>query len=263
MMIQMNLEDNIKELSVGFFQTIGAGITENGGIYQIDIPATYQNYFQTSKLSITFEKDLASANNVQLIIPGSNILSLIIQNCKQKGPISVKKLKTNTGNSVIRYHFFIRFIGISNMLRLEHVDVNIDNYKITNIDNVIMSDSFVPEILIDSKNITPSYATALVELKQRYAKISSDFITNSEHMFQQDYTLFVNKYDSQIRELDKSIYRKEGTLPNLEKIKKYRFETVDEIEELELEKKRLIETIQKKHKILFEYGLVACEILII
>ena len=116
---------------------------------------------------------------------------------------------------------------------------------------------------IDAKNITPSYLVALNGIKKRYSEIRTNFLSDANRQFQQDFKIFAEKYNSQIRELDNSINKKEENSDDYEKIQKFRFNTVDEIKELEKEKTQLIDTLQEKHKISLEYNLIACEIITI
>ena len=259
----MILHDEIKELVLSFFQKIDSKIIENDGVYEIHIPKKYQNSFQAAQILFSFDEKTASERNVQLIIPGSNILSLVITNCKQRGPISLKKSKTNTGDVIIRYHFFVDFSGISHISKLDHVDVNLNTLQHTAISDTLEDATFLLDDKIDAKNITPSYLVALNGIKKRYSEIRTNFLSDANRQFQQDFKIFAEKYNSQIRELDNSINKKEENSDDYEKIQKFRFNTVDEIKELEKEKTQLIDTLQEKHKISLEYNLIACEIITI
>ena len=259
----MILQNEIKELVLSFFQKIGSKIIENDGVYEIHIPKKYQNSFQATQILFSFDEKTASERNVQLIIPGSNILSLVITNCKQRGSISLKKSKTNTGDVIIRYHFFVDFSGISNVSKLDYVDVNLNTLQHTAISGPFENTTFLLEDKINIKNITPSYLAALNGIKKKYSETRTNFLSDANKQFQQDFKIFAEKYDSQIRELDNSINKKEESSDDFEKIQKFRFNTIDEIKELEKEKTQLIETFQKKHKISLEYNLVACELITI
>ena len=257
----MNLQDEIKTMTLGFFQNIGSEIIEDKGAYKVSIPDKYKIYFQDANLLFTFDEKIASEKGLHLIIPGSNILSLIITNCKQKGPITIKKSKTSIGNMIIRYHFFINFSGIFNLSKLEYVDVDLNTSKLANVYDVLERVIFSLEERVDPKRVTSSYIIALDEIQRRCVEITTNFLQDANKEFQHDFELFVDKYDSQIRELDDSINKKTVNFDDPEKIKEFRFDIVDKIHVLEKEKKLLIVTLQEKHKILLEYGLVACEII--
>ena len=259
----MTLQDEIKELVLSFFQKIGSEIIENDGVYKINIPKKYQNSFQAAQILFSFDEKTESARNVQLIIPGNNILSLVITNCKQRGPISLKKSKTNTGDVIIRYHFFVDFSGISHISKLDYVDVNLNTLQHTVISDTLEDVDFLLDDKVDAKDITPSYLVALNGIKKQYSEMRTNFLSDANKQFQHDFKIFVEKYDSQIRELDNSINKKEENSDDYEKIQKFRFSTIDEIKELEKEKTQLIKTLQEKHKISLEYNLIGCEIITI
>ena len=101
----MEIQNEIKELTLSFFKTIHSEIIEENDIYKIIIPEKYRNYFCESKISITFNEKIAEQQNCELIVPGSKTLFQIITNCNNKGPITIKQSKIGNGNPVIRYHF--------------------------------------------------------------------------------------------------------------------------------------------------------------
>ena len=164
---------------------------------------------------------------------------------------------------IIRYHFFVDFSGISHISKLDYMDVNLNTLQHTEISDTLDDATFLLDAKIGAKNITPSYLVALNGIKKRYSEMRTNFLNDANKQFQQDFKIFVEKYDSQIRELDNSINKKEENSDDYEKIQKFRFNTVDEIKELEKEKTQLIDTLQEKHKISLEYNLIACEIITI
>ncbi len=257
----MTIQVEIKEFVMEFFEKIDSDIAENNGIYEIQLPEKYHGYFGSSRLLITFDKNIALQHECDLMIPGSGILSKIIINCKQRGPIRSKTARINDGKTIIRYHFFINFSGISSISKLDYVDIDLDTYKPILITNDLKNDIHTSIEKINPKNITPSYIVALEEIKKSCAELRSNFLHDANEKFLYDFTLFVKKYDSDMRDLDKSINRREETTNNPEKTQKFRFNTVEKIIELEKEKTDLIETLQEKHKVLLEYNLVACEII--
>ncbi len=257
----MTIQDEIKEFVMAFFEKINSNIIENNDVYKIELPEKYHGFFGSVDLLITFDKNIALQHGYHLIIPGSEILSKIITNCKQKGPIRSKTSGTNNGRILIRYHFFINFSGISNTSKLGYVDIDLETCKPVSITNNPKNDIYTSIGKINTGNITPSYIVALEEIKKLYAKSRSDFLYAANNKFLHDFTLFVEKYDSDMRDLDNSINKKERISDNPEKIHEFRFNTVEKITELEKEKIHLIETLQEKHKVLLEYNLVACEII--
>ena len=257
----MDILNQIKDLTLSFFKTIDAEINENNQVYSIIIPEKYFNYFQKSNMQITFDAKTAEENNCELIIPGSKTLFQIITNCNNKGPIAIKSTPGGT-NIAIKYHFYVNFSGKTQYSQMFSIVVDLEKMCIielpANLESVIPPSNFrlMPE------KITPSFELALDELKQNVSQLKSSFINQANISFEDDFKLFISRYDDEIRELDESITKKESISSDTEKIKQFRFNTIDKIKKIEKEKELLIETLQNKHKINLDYNLVSSEILL-
>ena len=258
----MSLQNDIKEIVLSFFKMVDSDMSCNDGIYHIHVPKRYSNHFRSQSLSITFEKDIASRHNCELVIAGSRILSTVIKICTSKAPISLRKTQATNNKTVLRYHFFVNFSAIHDMSSITHVDIDLDTCKPVYDMNVPVS-SEVCDISINTKNITQSYNAATDELTEKYNSAKTKFVNAANAKFQNEFDLFVGKYDSQIRDMDETINRKEHESDDPEKIAKFRFDGVKKIRELDYEKIRLIDTLQKKHQINLVHNLIACEIIVI
>ena len=257
----MDVSNQIQELTLSFFKTIDAEIINNNGLYNITIPNKYQNYFQKSKIRVTFDEKIAEKYNCELIIPGSKTLFQIITNCNNKGSISVKSSSGGV-TPAIQYHFYVNFSGVKQYSQLFSITVDLQNMAIIEYPSNLESINLPLDFKLDSKKITPSFEIALNELKQNSSELKSTFINNANIDFKTDLKLFISRYDDEIRELDNSITKKESTSNDFEKIKQYRFDTIDKIEKIEKEKNNLVTILQNKHQVNFDYNLIACEIIL-
>lgn len=252
----MNLSVEIKSLVLSFFKVVNSDVIENHNTYEISIPQEYHRYFKSSKIIITFDKDTADSTGAHLIIPGSNILYTILTICKQKGPIRCGKAKISGDSTMIRYHFYVNFSGTHDVSKLDHVDVSLNDHNSTD----TPSNELLFDGKINPKDITSSYLMALEQIKKSYEKTRAKFLDDANKEFNRDFMLFVNKYDTHMRELDHSINAKEQASDDIYKTREFRFKTVEKIKEIDREKSGIIRTIQEKHQVLIEYNLVACEI---
>lgn len=258
----MNLQNEIKELVISFFKIINAEIFNDNEVYTITIPERYSNYFQKSKIIITFDEKLAEENNCELIIPGSKILFQIINNCNNKGPIRVKKLSAGKMNQSIRYHFFINFSGIKQFSKLFSVIVDLQDMKVIESSIPFETVDSSTEFHLVSEKITPSFDIALKHLEKISSETKKLFIDEANELFESDLRTFISRYNDEIRELDESINKKEESSNDFDKIREYRFSTLGKINELEKEKNSLIESLQEKHKIDLNYELIGCELIL-
>ena len=257
----MNVQNEIEQLTISFFKTINSKITEDNGVYQITIPENYQIYFQKSQLLITFDEQIASEQDCELIIPGNKILYQIITNCTKKGPITLKQSKMTNGNLVIRYHFFVDFSGTHQSSQLFNIDVDLQTLELTEVTEQLEDGNFSLNEELTPETITKSYNTALEELKRKSDYMKTCFMDKVNSSFQNDLKLFSTRQDSEISELDDAINKKEETSDNFNEIQKFRFDTVEKIEKLEKEKSNLIDTLQEKHTVNLNYNLIACELI--
>ena len=254
----MNLQDEIRNLTMSFFETIGSDIVLNNKIYNIAVIKKYQNYFRKKEIAITFDRDVASDNDCELVIPGSRVLSVIIAICSNKGPISTKRSQINSnGKIIVRYHFFVNFSGITNVSQIMYVDVNLDTCKLEDDLGILKNHVFSLHENMNAENVTASYLLAENAIKIKSDSLMTEFLSDANKEFQEDLELFMTKYDSQIRELDNKINQRGESIHS----QNFRFDTIEKIKELESEKMRLNEAMQKKHKISLEYNLVACELI--
>jgi|APSaa5957512535_1039671.scaffolds.fasta_scaffold52603_2 hypothetical protein len=257
----MDIIKQIKDLTLSFFKTIDAEINENNGLYSIGIPQKYYNYFQKSDIQITFDEKIAEENNCELIIPGSKTLFQIITNCNNKGPISIKQSTTGGMTPAILYHFYINFSGVKHYSKLTSVVVNLQNMDVIDLPTTFKEIDLPSNFKLISEKITPTFNVALKEVKQKTYELQSAFVNDANIAFENDFKSFISRYDDEIHELDESINQKEITSKDSEKVKTYRFDTLEKIQNLEKQKKIVLKSLEEKHGIDLNFELIACEIL--
>lgn len=256
----MNLQNDIREITLGFFDAVNADVSDAGGVYRIKIPEAYRSTFRAQDLSITFDRDISSKHNCDLVAPGSQILSAIIEICSNKGPVVVKGSATDGTRHTIRYHFFISLSGKSSVFMTDQVDVDLEpNPDPAAFDH--FNDNTHPLGRIEPRQVTITYTAALKILKERYAGTVCGFMNDANKRFEEDVKQLTDKHDSHARELDGAIRRRDAGSADPDRAAEFRFRTVDMIKELENEKRHLIKMTQKRHRVVISYRLVACEIL--
>lgn len=251
----MNLQKDIHDFVLEFFNVIGSDIICNNGEYEIDIPDRYANFFESKNLRITFDEKIALEQRCELMIPGNSLLLKIIDVCSNKGPVTLKKFIMKNDVVTIRYYFAINFSGKLDVLMTDHVDVdlNVNIPESVNIKEFHLS-------WIDSKQITETYLTALEDLQKRYTDKKNVFLDDVTKKYKSDLDLLVGKYDSRIRELDDAINLKATKLDSAHDSQEFRFQMIDEIKDLEKTKQSMIKVIQKKHHVTLAYNLIACQV---
>jgi len=258
----LNIQQEIKELTLSYFKTIRSEIIEENGLYRISIPEKYQNYFRRSEILLTFDEKIALEQNCELMNPGNKTLFQIITNCTKQGPIALRQTKTHEENIAIRYHFFVNLSGIHNTSKLFSVDINLKTLQVVNITDELEPGDFSMKDKIISENITKSYDVALEELKKQSEDMRYIFMDKSNLSFKNDFDLFCSRYDTEMQELDDAINEKEQNSDNSGNIQQFRSATLKKIEKLEKEKTTLIENVQNKHTVNINFTLVSSEIIL-
>lgn len=257
----MSMQEDIRNLVLGFFDAIDADIAStDDDTHVIRVPKPYRHVFGSQELRVAFDRDASPKHDYELVAPGNRILSQVIEICANKGPVKVKRSDNSDDNAIIRYHFFIHFSGQSDMLLTDHVDVELA--PSSDADTSSRGGDAQSLDWMDSGEVTRTYSTALKELQRRHDVASLAFLRDANIGFVDDVRLFTAKYDLRVRELDDTIKHKDRGSSGSDKAREFRFQVVDKIDALEEEKRILIDTIQKKHRVLLSYGLVACEVIL-
>ena len=258
----MSTRNDIQDLVMGFFRTIGSDISDVGGVHAIGIPEEYHNVFGTDRLKIAFDESVSSKHDCELVTLGSRILLQIIEICIPKGPIALKTMSTDTyKKAIIRYHFFTHFSGRRDDFMLEHVDVALDFILPSSMD---VDNTHNPSSIrwLPPKEITRTYTVATNQLEQFYNDKTELFLNRANQEFEKELKTVLSQHDSRIRELDDSIHQKDINSDSYEKSREFRFKTIEKIEEIAKQRENIADTLQEKHKILFNYELIACEIIL-
>lgn len=247
----------IRDLVLGFFEAIGADVSENDGAYCVRIPDGYRAAFGAGSLEISFDTGHSqSGSGHELMAPGSKTLSTIVEICARKGPVASGR--PAAGRPVIRYHFFVAFSGRSSTSVLDYVDVK---FGAGGAGKGLEGGTRRPAGWPDTGEVTSTYTEAIRILKERHAGAAESFLKGAARALDEDVGASAAKYDRRMRELDEEIHEREGGTMSPERIRDLRFQLAGRVEELDAEKTRLFESLQQKHRVALAYRLVGCEVL--
>lgn len=250
--------DDIRDLVLGFFKAVGSSISDENGAYRITVPERYGEYFGSTEMLVAFDAEASARHGCELVLAGNRILSLVIANCSKKGPIALRQARIGTGRTVIRYHFFVSYTGMSRLSKIMHVDIDWKTLKPSPIEGSLKATDFELESM-DSSRFTPAYVAALDELKTKCSGMKEVFLETEQAMFDDDYEIFAGKYGRRIRELDAAAGRYDvagdprGRGP--------KFKIIRQIEDLEKEQDAVSGVLQEKHKVVLSHELVGCEVI--
>jgi len=160
-----------KELALNYLKKIGAEIDESHGLYNVIIPTNYEKIFGGIKKRITFEHDVADTHSCELVVPGSNFLSIILSEIRKQAPVIGGHLKKRAASPkefldkilthnctldfvnfseeakiAIRFYFNINVKSIKSISMLRWVDVDLESLQILDFPSDLEFDAILGKI---------------------------------------------------------------------------------------------------------------------
>jgi len=265
----MKMNNNIasrytETLVLEYLKKINADISENKEIYDVKIPNTIENLFDSSTIKFTFDPEIARENFCELISPGSNILFKIINHNLKNGPVIFSKPKNfipdNPNNVVgIRFHFYILLDGLQNDSYIKYVDVDYDSYAIIDQNpELTYSDDVFFEL--ESDKIDFAYIAAIDYLKKIMKDTTDNFVSTVVETKKNE-LLYINKeYQQRLDEIDQTIRHQQINAKNTSNIDEKWDSATAQIEEIRQEQKNIINSFEKKYQSTIDYALFAAQI---
>ncbi len=250
------IEDQINSLVLGYFSKINANVIEKNGLFDVEIPKEYSKMFGTTKLKITFDTKLSGFDDYVLISPGSDILLSILRLALDFGPVtSVRLNSTKHGSRIIRFYFYVLFESVQSKTKLVHVDVNVNDKKITVIDDSeINFDESNLNIKIQPEIIDDCYVESITYLEQSLFK--SDIINFKNHILhlkQEELDNIILEYEKRRKEIQDQfiILRSKGKSGiALESL-------IDKNQIIRNEEIHIRENLDKKYAVVIDFALIA------
>ena len=250
------IETQVKDLVLDFFNKIDAQIIENNGLFEIKIPQNYFELFRTNSLKIIFNPLLSNFTDFELISPGSNILLKILNKCIDFGPVTIARLNPNPQNiKFIRFYFYAIFESIKTKTKIIHIDVDMNTKKIISIDDSdITFDRNISNFNIDSETIDDCYVESITHIEQNLMKSDiidfKNMIFNLKDVELQNIVLEYKKRKKEIQDKHTDLRSKGSTGDLLNKL-------MDKNELIEYEEINLKNNLDKKYSIVIDFALIS------
>jgi len=87
-----------KELTLNYLKEINAEVKEQDGIYYVTLPLSVAKLFGGESKRITFSPDVAATHSYELVVPGSNFLSVVLREAQKQAPVIVGTIPKNEEN---------------------------------------------------------------------------------------------------------------------------------------------------------------------
>lgn len=221
-----------KDLTLGYLQKIGAGISESDGLYTIEIPHKFEQIFGGLEKRITFDFEIAGTHSCEYVILGSNFLAIILNQIKKQAPVvggHLKKhgefpvdlldnIKVHNGtiklvNSlddvkiVLRFYFNINLKSVKNTTMLEWVDIDFETLEQVEFPKKLDLDYSTDKINFDKNNNTVDdcYDKAITILQKNLAPMVDKHSQSTKNDQSQDLDALEVSHKKRLNEINQAI----------------------------------------------------------
>ena len=259
--IEDNIEsyhEPIKSLVLTYFYLINSQVTENNGLFDINLSNEHEKFFREKKLKITFNEK-KEETNYELVSPGSAILSSILKQCFSFGPLVTAKLNSNEYNlPIIQFYFFVIFESVKSETQLYSVSVEYNTQNIVDIDNSkIDSNSNVSINDITPDSADDCYISAIDNAKKHFQQEIQDFKKEIQSLKENE----LQNINSEFKKRQNEIEQKSQILRSKSVYDSKFHNLLDENDAIKREKDIVLKTLEKKYHISIDFALISCRIL--
>ena len=222
-----------RELSLDFLRKIDAKVEESDRLYYVEIPKDLEQAFGGMSKRITFDHDVADTHSCELVVPGSNFLTIVLNEVKKQAPVvggNLKKLVRDPVDllesirkhnckvdmldsqeevkTAVRFHFNISIKSIKRVAMLRWVDVDLKTLSVLEFPSEIQTDHTAGNIKYqkDDRQIDISYSKAteflnseMQPLAQKYADLTADNLARDINSIKQSYERHVADINSDLK----------------------------------------------------------------
>lgn len=153
-MDEKTLLEYSKELTLNYLKGINAEVKEQDDIYYVTLPLNIARLFGGETMRITFNPEVAATHSYELVVPGSNFLSVVLREAQKQAPVISGIIPKNEGNMqntlekidsnnckvsldehiegtklAIRFYFHVNLKSIKNSSSIRWTDVEIESLK--------------------------------------------------------------------------------------------------------------------------------------
>ncbi len=250
------VDNQVKELVLGYFHKIHAEISEKNGLYDVIIPNNYLKLFKSSKIKFIFDNQIAKPDDYELMSPGSNTLFTILNECIKLGPILSVKLDSteSTIHPKLRFYFYLIFESLKSKSEIIHIDVDIDSKKITPIDDSKINFKDHPNIKdLSNDDLFDCYIIASDQVEKNMKNKIKDFTSDMLKLKNEESDQIESKYTKLRKKLEEEsieLQSKSDSGIAFQKI-------VDLHQILKQEETQIRKILDKKYEIRIDFALIS------
>ncbi|MCY4490222.1 MAG: hypothetical protein OXC46_02020 [Thaumarchaeota archaeon] len=196
-----------REISLDFLKKIGAKVQESDRLYYVEIPKHFEQAFGGISKRITFDHDVADTHSCELVVPGSNFLSVVLGEIKKQAPVVKGVLERRVSNprdvlksiqvhnckaelldyqekvrTAVRFHFNITIKSINRAAMLKWVDIDLESLDVLECTSEIQADQTPNQTPNHTQNHTSDHASKNMEHQKDDRRIDKSYSRATEFL---------------------------------------------------------------------------------
>lgn len=231
-----------RDIVLDYLRQINASVVESDGVYSVSFPSKYSEIFGDSK-RIAFDTDVAAEYGCELAVPGSNILTNVLNEVRKKAPVVISALlqqesnpadhlqeiqvhKCNLGlveskqssRPVIRFYYNVTLKSITGISEIKQVDVDLETLEVLNIPSdakFVQPDSLKCDFKKERVDFANSKAIETLEYEMH--PVILEYLNKVHLEKQRDIDSINLAYDRRILQLKEDIDYKESKVKDFDR----------------------------------------------
>lgn len=239
-----------KELTLNYLHEINAEVKEQDEIYYVTLPLKVARLFGGETKRITFNPDVAATHSYELVVPGSNFLSIVLSEAQKQAPVvtgTILKNEQNMQEAIekidshnckisldehieskklgTRFYFHVNLKSIKNSSSIRWTDVELDSLQTLQLPFNLNFKEESLKLEQNDKRFDNAYSKAIEEFEKEIKPQVEKYVGLTEQNKQGEIILLeaqeqkrlqeirydLNNEKSKLKEYDRKIARAKST----------------------------------------------------
>jgi hypothetical protein len=215
-----------KDLTLNYLDEIKAEVKEQDGIYYVTLPKSVAKLFGGETKKFTFSPEVAAAHSYELVVPGSNFLSLILREVQKQAPVVTGIIPKNEENMLqkvgeiesnkcqislyehidntklgVRFYFHVNLKSIKNTSSIRWSDVDLDSLELLQFPFNLNLKEEKLELVQNDKKFEDAYSKSTEEFASEIKPQVEKYVGLTEQDKKQEITILDAKEKKSIQEI--------------------------------------------------------------
>ncbi len=226
-----------KELTLNYLKEINAEVKEQDGIYYVTLPIKVAKLFGGETKRITFSPDVAATHSYELVVPGSNFLSVVLREAQKQAPVVVGSIPKNEQNMQkaleeidshnceisldehiesqklgTRFYFHINLKSIKNSSSIRWTDVELDSLQTLEFPFNLNFEEGELELKQNDKRFDDAYSKSIEEFEKEIKPQVEKYVDLTERDKRGEIILLDAQEQKRLQEIKYDLNNERGKL---------------------------------------------------